>query len=277
MIQPKQPQPHHPDAFPSHKTAGLLTTHKLAEVVNPDSTIPVLITVEHASPAIPEEIHMGTLPNAETLPYFYDVGAPDVARHLAERFGATTIFGRYSRLVVDLNRMEGQDDLIAENEYWGIPLPGNMGLSEADKEKRIHDYYHPYHATIAAHLERLRRLHETPLFFSIHSYPRHELTVEQPYPWDFACLYNKDNRMARIFMDHIQQAYPDICVGDNQPYDLREYQTGSILKHGEANDMPYLVIEICIDRMQTENDIAFWSHLLQECLEKSISDLLPQS
>lgn len=251
-----------------------LHTHETAEVLNPESNFPILMTIEHACPNVPDDINLGVEPDEGTLPYFYDVGIPEVARHLANDLGATTIFGRFTRLVIDLNRNIDRDDLIAENEYWGIPIPGNTGLTQADKDYRFNKYYLDYHKTIAAHVERLKSIHNPPIFFSLHSYPRHERTVAEPYPWDFACLYNKDNRMAKIFMDHISENYPNVVIGDNEPYSLKEYQTGSAIMHGENNDLPYLLIEISIDKMQTEKDIAFWSKLIKKCLTKSISDIL---
>lgn len=250
-----------------------LTTHYMAEVVNPTSTYPVLMTVEHACPNPPKGFDMGISPQDDTIAYFYDVGIPDVARRVCEMNGATTIYGRTTRLVIDLNRLEGDDDLIVENEYYGIELPANTNMSDEEKERRVREYYRPYHATLDAHVKRLQQIHPQPLFFSLHSYPRHERGLDEPYPWDFACLYNKDNRMAQIFMDHIRTEYPDVCVGDNQPYDLREYQTGSVYQHGELNNLPYLVIEVAIDRMQTPEDTEYWAKMIHECLTKSIQIL----
>lgn len=251
-----------------------LKTHDTAEVLNPSSLYPVVMTIEHASPNTPSDIDLGVEPDESTLPYFYDVGIPKVARHLANDIGATTIFGRYTRLVIDLNRSIGRDDLIAENEYWGIPIPGNTGLTQKDKDYRLNKYYTDYHKTISAHIQRLRDNNIEPLYFSLHSYPRHERTMDEPYPWDFACLYNEDNRMAKIFMDHISENYPDVVIGDNEPYSLKEYQTGSAIEHGQNNNLPYLLIEISIDKMQTPEDIAFWSKLIRECLEKSIEQII---
>jgi predicted N-formylglutamate amidohydrolase len=54
----------------------------------------------------------------------------------------------------------------------GIPIPGNRGLSRAQRVQRIHCFYTPYRTAIDDMLDRIHARGIVPAFISIHSFTR---------------------------------------------------------------------------------------------------------
>jgi predicted N-formylglutamate amidohydrolase len=74
----------------------------------------LLITCEHASAALLPGMEAGA-PRVEALlrtHWALDIGIWDVARIVSRRLDATAVGGRYTRLVVDLNRDPNDATLI---------------------------------------------------------------------------------------------------------------------------------------------------------------------
>lgn len=126
-----------------------------------------LITCEHASASVPPDVPLGLSPEILATHVSYDRGAQEIAERLAAKLDAPLHLGRYSRLVVDLNRREENPAVILETTY-GIVVPGNVGLTQEERERRIARFHRPYrHAA----REDARRLAETRcLHLSIHSF-----------------------------------------------------------------------------------------------------------
>src|SRR5688572_23587764 len=94
----------------------------------------VIVSCEHASNAIPEELDgLGVPPAALLDHHAWDPGAKEVATHLAEHLGAPAFLGQYSRLVADLNRPQDLPQVVPENSF-GLRVPHNEDLS--DRERR---------------------------------------------------------------------------------------------------------------------------------------------
>jgi len=127
----------------------------------------VLITCEHASSAVPDDVALGLSPEILSTHVSYDRGAIEIARSLAERLGAPLHAGTQSRLVIDLNRREENPDVILETTY-GLVVPGNVGLPTSAREARIARFHRPYREAARADA---RRLAEGGCFhLSIHSF-----------------------------------------------------------------------------------------------------------
>jgi predicted N-formylglutamate amidohydrolase len=65
---------------------------------------------------------------------------------------------------------------------------------------------------------------------------------------------------------------PNLCVGDNQPYDAREHVGYTIETHGGANGFPHVLIEVRQDLIETEAGIMIWADLLAEHLMPILAD-----
>lgn len=103
----------------------------------------LLITCEHARFELPPEVDLGLPPAVLESHVSYDRGALEIAERLAGLTGAPLHLGRFSRLVVDLNRREENPEVILEETY-GIAVPGNVDLSAAAREARLARWHRPF-------------------------------------------------------------------------------------------------------------------------------------
>src|SRR5271169_1065179 len=104
-----------------------------------------LLVADHAGNTIPRALDALGVTAAERQRHIaWDIGIAGVGRHLAAALNATLIRQNYSRLVIDCNRPPGVPSSIPEiSEH--TPIPGNVGLSEAQRTARGRDIFWPYH------------------------------------------------------------------------------------------------------------------------------------
>lgn len=254
------------------------TNHHTAEVMNPSSQAPFLLTCEHANNKLPahEPENLGMHREFIESYHGYDLGIPHVARKTAEKLNSTCVLGVYSRLYIDLNRHLEAPDILHDHDD-EIIIPGNQNLSAEAFQKRLDEYYHPYHEICEHHVNRLMDLHKTPIIFSFHSFPRFQTSYEKPFPWNFTLHYNKDHRIADVFKEYLQNNHPDISIGDNEPYNLKQLNTGGAVIHGENRGLPALLIEIPNDQMNKDAETDFWSDVICNALKEAARIYNPDS
>ena len=73
-------------------------------------------------------------------------------------------------------------------------IPGNVGLTEANKTARATEIFRPYHDRIEAELDRRRQSGRATALVSLHSFTPVFKGVARP--WHAAVLYNRDPRFA---------------------------------------------------------------------------------
>jgi predicted N-formylglutamate amidohydrolase len=130
----------------------------------------VVVTCEHASNAIPGTYKRLGLDRRSLESHIaHDLGARDVARFYARALGADFHEGKWSRLVVDLNRSVDHRNLVAETSF-GIQIPGNAELGIAEKERRIRAYHEPYRRAVVQSLARIAEQLGTCVHLSVHSF-----------------------------------------------------------------------------------------------------------
>lgn len=240
------------------------------EIIRGDQSCALLLICDHASNALPPGYGTLGLPSTEFHRHIaYDIGAAAVTRRLASHLGATAVLGRYSRLLIDLNR--GQDDpTLVMKLSDGAIIPGNR---EADPfrdaeefERRVAHYYLPYHRAIAGELSAIRARGQVPVILSVHSFtPVWRGTAR---PWHAAVLWDLDDRLARVLFDAFERE-GGLTVGDNQPYP--GYLRGDTLyQHGTAHGFAHALIEIRQDLIAQAPGQAEWAARLQHYLEAAL-------
>jgi predicted N-formylglutamate amidohydrolase len=147
-----------------------------------------LVSCEHASKAIPTSYRQLGLSRAQLdLHIAWDPGAAIIARIVARRLESPCHLGRWSRLLVDLNRSLGHAKLMAPDSF-GIRIPGNATISPAEYERRLRLYYFPYRDPAVEDVLRIVRKNGACLHLSIHSFtPRVGRTVRNT---DVGLLYD---------------------------------------------------------------------------------------
>lgn len=213
------------------------------------TTSPLVLTCEHASSALPLEYGTLGLGRDEILDHVgWDIGAASVARHLAAAFAAPLVESGYSRLLIDCNRSLDDHDLIVADSH-GVHVPGNRHLGEAERERRIRDFYEPYHDAIDAMLAARTR---PALLFSVHSFT--PVLRGKARGFDVGVLYDDHLEHAELLVEAL--ASRRFSVRRNEPYSGLEGLIFSARSHGQRFRVPYLEIELNNGLLRTEEQMA---------------------
>ena len=139
--------------------------------------IPLLLSLPHDGTALPPDVAATLTDSARTLPDTdWLVGR---LYAFADELGASVLTPRWSRYVVDLNRPPDGASLYPGHFETGIcPLRSFSGApihregaapDAAAIAARVEAYWQPYHAALAAELERLRADHNRVVLWDGHS------------------------------------------------------------------------------------------------------------
>ncbi len=137
---------------------------------------PLLLNVPHAGTELPDSLRSRLRPEALDL-RDTDWHIDRIARDIVPA-GASLLTARLSRYVVDLNRP--MDDvplytgattgLVSTIDFDGTPLYREGEEPDAaDRAARIAEAWEPYHAALAAEIERIRAAHGYCLLLDVHS------------------------------------------------------------------------------------------------------------
>ena len=229
----------------------------------------LLFLCDHASNALPPG--MGTLGLDQSLfstHIAYDIGAAAVTRTLAAAYGAPALLGRWSRLLIDLNR--GADDpTIVMKLSDGSIIPANRDADAAEVARRIAAYHAPYHAAITSELDRIG---EGAVLLSMHSFTPSWKRV--PRPWDVGILYDRDVRLAAPLMARLAEA--GFTVGDNEPY-TGALDGDSLNVHGTLRGLPHVLIEMRQDLIGSDEAAQAFAARLKPVLDAALSDMASSS
>ncbi len=225
---------------------------------------PYFIFCDHASNAVPSELNCLGMPEDMLNTHIaWDIGAGGVAEHLAQKLAATYFRCEYSRLLVDVNRDPNAYDIIpAVSDK--IPIPGNQTLTETEKDGRIERYHVPYHENLSNAVAEMVGKHAVPFVISIHSFTHRLMGGEVDRPWKFGFLWREDEASARLMMDVLERR-TGWKIGDNEPYDAREFNY-SVDRHIGPRNLPHVTIEIRQDIISDDTGIEMVADHLAEAI-----------
>lgn len=235
------------------------------EALNRRGKAPVFLLCCHAGRGIPRELgDLGLNARDQTRHISWDIGAAEVTRNLSKLLDAPAMLANYSRLVIDLNRLPGAFDSIP-----GVSdktrIPGNGGLKDSDRTRRLDGIFWPYHsATADAYAEHCERIADAAMV-TIHSFtPR--LNGGTLRHWEAGILWNRDARLARPMIDYLRNK-AGVCVGENEPYSGQKHGFSLDYHAGDAG-RPHLAIEVRQDLISTPEGAARWSKLLADAFSE---------
>jgi predicted N-formylglutamate amidohydrolase len=157
-------------------------------------------------------------------------------------------------LVVDLNREEDETGAIP-SESDGRRIPGN-DLDAKQRADRIARYHRPYHDRLETLLLECR----PALVLSLHSFtPALKTRPDEARPWDVGVLYNAHEAASKCAIPFLQDA--GLNVGDQLPYSGK-LLNATMNRHAEANDIPYIGIEMRQDLVGDAAGQARFAHIL---------------
>lgn len=228
----------------------------------------ILVVCDHASNHVPEEIDLGIDSILLSRHIAYDIGVAGVATFLVELSGCAAFLATNSRLVVDLNRYPDDANAIPILSD-GVDIPGNH-LDAEGRKARLERYFHPYHER----LEDLLHYHAPALILSVHSFtPRLESDPHGHRPWEIGILYNEYETAANLAIERLEGE--GLTVGDQLPYSGK-LLNATMNRHAEANEIPYVGVEIRQDLVGTsvgqERFAAILGEMAQYVAERLASD-----
>ena len=224
----------------------------------------LLLLGDHAGREIPRALGGLGLPQAALeLHIAWDIGVAGYGQRLARALGAAFIRQRYSRLVIDCNRAPGRADAIPEVSD-GVEIPGNRGLSGAERQARLDAIAEPYHARIAAELDA--RGEAPTLVVALHSFtPQMDGFAR---PWEFGVLHLEASPLSAAMLRVLRAELGEDRVGDNQPYRMDEVDY-TIPRHAVARGLDYLELEVRQDLVADAAGQARVAALLAQLLPKA--------
>lgn len=236
----------------------------VVSVVNASSTIPVLVTCDHASNYIPRKLNNLGLGERDLGRHIaYDIGALNLSRVFADKLGAPLIHSGYSRLVVDLNRhLDDPSSIPIVSE--GTEIPGNHPLTEAEKQNRIDGFFWPYHNRFSLTLDGFQSRGIYPAILAIHTFTRVYHGLERP--WHAGVMWDTDGRMALPFIRNLRRQ-TDFNIGDNQPYTALDPLGYAFDVHARGRGLPHLFIEVRQDLVTDEVGVMRWATILYQAVK----------
>jgi len=231
-------------------------------VFNPMGRSSVLVVCDHASRRIPATLdNLGLDELALGRHIASDIGAAEVAEHLARLLDAPAVLAGYSRLVVDCNRqLDDPTSILAVSD--GEFIPGNHGLTDEQKDQRIRQFFDPYHDAIRRRIGSFERRGVVPAFIAVHSFT--PIFQETRRPWQIGILWDTDPRIPVPLMRGLGER--GVVVGDNEPYSGRAPSDYTIDHHAEITGLPHASIEVRQDLVETPDGALEWAETLAAVL-----------
>lgn len=246
--------------------------HPTFEYLPACSPSPIFVTAEHAGVKIPKQLNLLGLPVDELKRHIgWDIGVDGVARELHRILGLPTLLGRFSRLLVDLNRAPESSACIRESSD-GTAVPANQRLSKKAKTDRIEWFHKPYHEACSMLIGALR----PKALLSIHSYTPKLRVDGFDRPWHCAVLYGRAWGLARECIEYLESV-GNFIVGDNMPYRIGTTGVYSIPVHGDESGIPMIVVEIRQDLVADAESQRKWARIIAgmawACLPMAADDV----
>ena len=215
-----------------------------------------LIIGDHASNDVPDDIVLGIDRPVLDTHIAWDIGVAAVAGLITQHMAFAAYLGGYSRLVVDLNRDE-LDPAVMPLSSDGIVIPGN-NIAPDKRKARLKRFHRPYHD----YLKDLLSEQRPSLILSLHSFtPALESKPNESRPWEVGVLYNEQAAASKLAIPFLENA--GYIVGDQLPYSGKQLNA-TMNRHAEANDIPYIGIEMRQDLACTPSGQARFARILSD-------------
>ena len=226
--------------------------------------IPILLIVDHASNFIPKKYNNLGLNQIDIDTHIaFDLYIRKTSLKLARKIGARVICGKYSRLLIDLNRGINDPTLINCISDKKI-IPGNIAISSKEKKLRLNKIYSEYHLSIAKTIMSKK----IKMIISMHSF--NPIFKNKKREFDIGILSNNDRRYSDILISNLNNS--SLSIGNNEPY--KGNLIGDTLsKHALKNKLFHTLIEIRNDIISSNKKINNIVDILSYNIFKSNKEL----
>jgi len=236
-------------------------------IANPQGSSAFLLVCDHAGRAVPRRLgDLGVRPAEWDRHIAWDIGAAGVCAALWPLLDAVCITQAYSRLVIDCNRRPGHPTSITP-ESDGTAVAGNLGLSEAGRAARVAEIFTPYHAAIAAELDRRADMGLPAVVIAMHSFT--PVFGGRARPWEAGVLFNRSPALSLALAAALRAE--GFEVGENEPYRLSDESDYTVPVHAEARLLPYVELEVRQDLIADLAGQMAWAERLGRLLPAALA------
>lgn len=226
----------------------------------------IVLLCEHGGFHIPKQ--WGNLGLADAFldtHYAYDIGSRNLTLEVAHRIGATAVISNYSRLFLDYNR-KSHDPYCMRMDMGGIPVPGNISVSDQERALRERIARHPVEKAVSELLEGERPVARA--IISIHSFS--PIWNNFHRSCEIGIMWKQDARLSQPLIEAIRSC-GSFSVEDNQPYSFAENDWFTLDRHGLSIQVPNAYIEVRNDLIGDQASI----QTMADILDASIRKVLP--
>lgn len=246
----------------------------VARMINPMGKGAFVLVCEHASNYIPPEYDgLGLSADLQDSHIAWDPGAVEVAQKMSALLDSPLVVQDVSRLVIDCNRPPMSDDATpVKSEIH--PVPGNVGLSEAERRRRAQQYYEPFCTLLSELLkERLSRgqLH---VLLTVHSFSPVYKRVRRDT--GIGLIDHDDPRFAdAIFTRLCDGAAGDVVVQRNAPYSQSDGVTHTLSLHAKSCGLLHVMIEIRNNLITSAGEQTAMAQQLAAAAQEALVEFVP--
>lgn len=239
-------------------------------VTNPGGAGDFLIVCEHASKFIPASFGGLGLDGAALNSHIsWDPGALAVAETMSARLDATLVAHRFSRLLYDCNRPPESPSAVPEvSEIYQIP--GNTGLSAADRQARVEQFYMPFRDTLADVVEWRVMQGRPPVLVTVHSFTPTYMGVQRAV--ELGVLYGADTRLADALLEATKDE-ANLIIRRNEPYGPADGVIHTLDEHAVSRGLLNVMLEIRNDLIADRDSQTKMADWLAGCLTKALGSL----
>jgi predicted N-formylglutamate amidohydrolase len=240
------------------------TEYAPVEILNPSGASPVVLLCEHASNFIPPEYAGLGLAAAELGRHIaWDIGAAGVTRRLSQLLNAPAFLGRYSRLLIDLNRpLHSPTSIVTRSE--STDIPGNASIDASERARRAESYFEPFHAAVTRLLDSRTQAARPSLIVAIHSFT--PTFHGEARPWAAGIIYDQGTAFAEATLDRLRLQDTALEVGANVPYAVAPEDYYGLLEYGDYASNPALLVEIRQDLLAQPEEQDAWARRLSTAI-----------
>jgi len=241
-----------------------------------DGPAGVVVICEHASNALPVDRpelggDLGLDATARAAHIAWDIGALGLSRELAVRLapacgGAVLVHAPLSRLVYDLNRAPDHPGAMPERSEV-FDIPGNLGLTPAQKLARTRALYLPFHETLRAEIAALIALGRRPALIAVHSFT--PVFHGAPRAVEFGVIHDDNTALSDAVMDAAFGC--GLVTRLNEPYSAAGEVTHTIRLHATPLNLHNTMLEIRNDLIGTPEGQAAIAARIAPVLERALN------
>ncbi|MFZ6014141.1 MAG: N-formylglutamate amidohydrolase [Bacteroidota bacterium] len=250
------------------------------------SEVPILVSVPHCGTAFPDELKSQYKPNLTSAPDDTDWFV-DQLYDFAPAMGMTMVSAVHSRWVIDLNRDPESKPLYTDGRiitalcpattFLGEPIYNDerKGVETSEVQRRLKQYYWPYHEKLEQELARLKSKFGKVLLWDCHSIRQLVPTIQKEKFPDLI-LGSADEKSASA--EIIKSALKDLSSG---PYRLNHnhpFKGGFITRNfgKPAENQHALQLEMCKVHYMDDQEMKYdkvRADKMREILKRTLGSL----